>query len=302
MCNEIVLMKKFTRWQSIIICTLVYILCMGVAWKFAQVYRFGFHPLVLMLVADVIATLIVYVFSLLYKNSSLYDPYWSVIPPAIALFWAWHFDVLSAMPILLMLVGIGVWATRLTLNWLRGWQGLSHQDWRYAMLHDRNPKLYWLTNFGGIHMFPTLIVFAGMLPVYYFIQAYANIEGNLMLPVVILGFALTIAAALIELVADEQMRSFKKRAKAGEHIDEGLWHYSRHPNYFGEVTFWFGLWVMLMGIAPQYWWTGIGWLAMAAMFVFASIPMMEEKNLKSKPSYQGYIDKVSMLLPWIRKK
>ena len=275
---------------------------MGVAWKFAMIYRFGFHPLVLMLIADVIATLIVYVFSLLYKNSSLYDPYWSVIPPVIALFWAWQFNVAESVPVLLMLIGISVWAVRLTFNWLRGWHGLSHQDWRYVMLREKNPSLYWLTNFGGIHMFPTLIVFAGMLPVYYFIQAYANTEGELMMPVVVLGFLLTIVAALIELIADEQMRSFKKRALPGQFIDEGLWHYSRHPNYFGEILFWFGLWVMLMGIAPQYWWTGAGWLAMATMFVFASIPMMKEKNLKSKPGYAQYVAKVSMLIPWFRKK
>lgn len=295
-------MKKFTRGQSIIICVLVYVLAAGIAWKFADMYKYGFHPLLLMFIADVIATLVVYIFGLLYKNSSLYDPYWSVVPPAIALFWAWQFQVIDSLPVILMLMGIGVWAIRLTLNWLRGWQGLSHQDWRYVMLRDKNPKLYWLTNFGGIHMFPTLIVYAGMLPVYYFIQAYANTEGELVLPIVVLGFAITIAAALVELIADEQMRSFKKRAQQGTFIDEGLWKYSRHPNYFGEITFWLGLWVMLMGIAPQYWWTGIGWLAMAAMFIFASIPMMEEKNLKSKPNYQSYIDSVSMLVPWFRKK
>lgn len=294
-------MKKFTRAQSIVICLMVYVLAFAGAWKFADIYKYGLHPLILMLIADVIATVIVYIFSLLYKNSSLYDPYWSVIPPAVAAYWAWHFQVLQSLPVLLMLTGIGVWAVRLTLNWLRGWQGLSHQDWRYVMLREKNPKLYWLTNFGGIHMFPTLIVFAGMLPVYYFIQAYANTEGELILPIVILGFAITIIAALIELIADEQMRSFKKRAKPGEFINEGLWKYSRHPNYFGEVTFWFGLWVMLMGIAPQYWWTGIGWVAMAAMFVFASIPMMKEKNLKSKPNYQQYVDSVSMIVPWFRK-
>lgn len=292
---------KFTRWQSMVICLFVYVLAFAGAWKFADVYKYGIHPLLLMLAADVLATIIVFIFSLLYKNSSLYDPYWSVIPPAIALYWACHFQVAESLPVILVLAGISVWAVRLTLNWIRGWHGLSHQDWRYVMLREKNPKLYWLTNFGGIHMFPTLIVFAGMLPVYYFIYAYANVEGELILPVVYLGFVLTIIAALIELVADEQMRSFKKRAKQGEFIDEGLWHYSRHPNYFGEILFWFGLWVMLMGITPAYWWAGIGWVAMAVMFIFVSIPMMKEKNLKSKPGYQAYVDKVSMLVPWFRK-
>lgn len=292
---------KFTRWQSMIICLFVYVLAFAGAWKFTDLYKDRYNPLLLMLLADIIATVIVYIFSLLYKNSSLYDAYWSVIPPAIALYWAYELNVIDMLPVQLILAGISIWAIRLTYNWIRGWQGLAHQDWRYVMLRDKNPKLYWLTNFGGIHMFPTLIVFAGMLPVYYFVKSFANADGELLMPIVILGFVLSVAAALIELIADEQMRSFKQHAQKGTFINEGLWKYSRHPNYFGEILFWFSLWVMLMGIAPAYWWTGIGWVAMATMFVFASIPMMMQKNLKSKPGYQAYIDKVSMVIPWFRK-
>ncbi|HLP52989.1 MAG TPA: DUF1295 domain-containing protein, partial [Chitinophagales bacterium] len=189
------------------------------------------------------------------------------------------------------------------LNWARGWQGLVHEDWRYVMLREKNPKLYWLTNFGGIHMFPTIMVFLGMLPVYFATTyaAYMLCEGFQYNDLVAVGFLVCVAAAIIALVADEQMRRFKKKAKPGEFIDEGIWKYSRHPNYFGEILFWFGLWVMQMSTAPGYWWTGIGWVAMLIMFMFASIPMMEEKNLKSKPGYADYVKRVSVLVPWFRK-
>ena len=76
---------NFTRWQSMIICLFVYVLVFAGAWKYTDLYEDRTNLLLAALIADVIATIIVFVFSLLYKNSSLYDPYWSVIPPAIAI-------------------------------------------------------------------------------------------------------------------------------------------------------------------------------------------------------------------------
>ncbi len=290
---------------SFLICTFVYLIAFTVAAGFLLFYNGNLNGLYKGLIADIIATIIVFAFSVLFKNSSLYDPYWSVAPPLLALYWQKPDSPNFVQHI--MFWSIMLWAIRLTFNWARGWQGLAHEDWRYVMLRHKNPKLYWLTNFGGIHLFPTLMVFAGMLPVYFASQSLAEFtmpktttkyqSDFLMLA----GFLICIVATLIEFIADEQLRNFKKRAKPGEFINEGLWKYSRHPNYFGEIAFWFGLWVLLMSIEPAYWWTGIGWVAMLIMFMFASIPMMEEKNLKSKPDYADYVNRVSVLVPWARK-
>jgi steroid 5-alpha reductase family enzyme len=164
------------------------------------------------------------------------------------------------------------------------------------MLKEKNPGLYWLTNLGGIHLFPTIMVFLGMIPVYYFMQQTVEIS-----PVFILGFVLCIVASIIEYVSDEQMRTFKKTAAKGTFINTGLWKYSRHPNYFGEILFWFSIWVMAMSASTDYWYTGIGWVAMLAMFSGASIPMMEAKNRASKKNYQLYEKATSALIPWFPK-
>jgi len=256
----------------------------------------GGNVLVETFVADIAATLGIFLFSVFYRNSSLYDAYWSVVPPFIAYGW-WRIFPSDTVVGSLFLVAIALWSVRLTYNWMRGWTGLGHEDWRYKMLHDKNPSMYWLTNLGGIHLFPTLMVFLGLLPVYYaFYDPQLLIEWLLYV-----GFAITILATLIELVADEQMRTFKRNAKQDEFIKTGLWRYSRHPNYFGEISFWFGLWVMMMAVAPSYWWSAIGFVAMAIMFLFASIPMMEEKNAKSKKGFEAYQAKVSVLIPWLSK-
>jgi len=289
-------MNQGSLTSSIIICVIAYIIAL-----FAAYIAIGFLPDSVSLfwrgaIGDVVATVAVYGFSIAFKNSSLYDPYWSVAPPAIALYWLMACDVEAVAAQWFCVAVIMFWAIRLTLNWVRGWEGLKHEDWRYVMLEKKNPSLYWLTNFGGIHLFPTVMVFGGMIPVYFLMTG--DVDFNVL---VVVGGAISVAATVIEWVADEQMRNFRKTAVKGSFIDSGLWRYSRHPNYFGEITFWFGLWVMALGLDFGLWWTGIGWLGMLLMFLLASIPMMEEKNRQSKKAYADYVKRVSVLVPWFRK-
>ncbi len=285
--------KQYTRSVSFLICLFVYIMAFAAAVISVTYSRVSMHILWYTLTADIIATVVVFCFSVAFKNSSLYDPYWSVAPPLIAFYWLINGS--NNLAGYIMLVTVLIWSIRLTLNWCRGWQGLSHEDWRYKMLREKNPRLFPIVNFTGIHLFPTIMVFLGLLPVY--VINTKSVDSVFPNPLFLFGLLLSIAAITIELVADEQLRQFKKFAKQDEYINSGLWKYSRHPNYFGEISFWFGLWVMLMAVAPQYWWTAIGFISMLLMFLFASIPMMEAKNLKSKIGYDAYVKKVSRLIP-----
>lgn len=289
-------LRAYSLSASYIICLIAYIFALGGAWVFLHFVEMESHLWALFW-ADVLATVIIFLFSLAFKNSSLYDPYWSVIPPFMLLYWFSVYEVMNATVVWAYSIVVCLWAIRLTINWMKGWQGLVHEDWRYKMLREKNPALYPVTNFFGIHLFPTVMVFLGMLPVMTTISG-SGCDPLLFYP----GVLIALVAVAIEFIADEQMRKFKRTALPGTFINEGLWKYSRHPNYFGEILFWFGLWVMAVGCFMPYIWTGIGWLAMLLMFVFASIPMMEEKNRKSKPGYESYINRVSMLIPWPPKK
>ena len=91
--------------------------------------------------ADIVATLAVWLAGVLLGNSSVYDPYWSVAPVFLAAFWAWGAGVLT-LPAILLLAALLVWGVRLTLNWARRWRGLTHQDWRYTMYRQNMPKLW----------------------------------------------------------------------------------------------------------------------------------------------------------------
>jgi steroid 5-alpha reductase family enzyme len=227
----------------------------------------------------------------------MYDPYWSVKPMVIPVYLAMlgmeEFGEISLRGYLI--IGLSwFYGIRLTFNFLRGWPGLDHEDWRYVNFRKQFPKLYWLVSFSGIHLFPTLMVYLGCLPMYPAIIEPVNAFGILD----VLAAIFTFAAVMIELVADEQMRNFAKTKKPGEIMTKGLWAYSRHPNYFGEIMFWWGL--LLFGIAanPDFWWTGVGALAITIMFYAASIPMIDKRSLERRPGYAEHIKNTSAIIPW----
>ena len=114
------------------------------------------------LVADLLATLVVFGFSRWYGNSSFYDAYWSLAPPLLLLYW-WAQAGAGADPVRVVLVTLVVvlWAVRLTANWVYTFPGMHHEDWRYPMLRERAGRWEAVVDLFAIHVFPTLQVFAG---------------------------------------------------------------------------------------------------------------------------------------------
>jgi steroid 5-alpha reductase family enzyme len=282
-------MNKLSKGVSLLIVLLAYIAAFFAG---LLVYKLVSPPLLAFFLADVAATLVVWLVGLAFRNASLYDPYWSVAPPvlfAAFLLVSGRFGAVSAVYLAVFLF----WGVRLTRNWAIGWRGLSHQDWRYTMLHDKNPKLYFLTNLFGINLVPTLFVFAALVPAYLTTLQPAAVTGF-----TVVGAAVCLGAVALEIVSDAQLRRFRQRSKnAGKSIDVGLWRYSRHPNYFGEVSFWWGVWLIQLSVLPQLWWTVAAPVLMTLLFLCISIPMMEARLLASRPDYADYRRRTSALLP-----
>ncbi|BBH18611.1 hypothetical protein Back2_28980 [Nocardioides baekrokdamisoli] len=107
-----------------------------------------------------------------------------------------------------------------------------------------------------------------------------------------------VAAVGLEFVADLQMHRFARTKQPGQVLDRGVWAWSRHPNYFGEFSFWLAL--ALFGLATDpaaWWWVFAGPAVMLALFEGASIPMMEKRSLERRPTYQDVIDRVPRFVP-----
>jgi steroid 5-alpha reductase family enzyme len=252
-----------------------------------------------MFIADVLATAVIFIFSLGVQNSSMYDPYWSVIPLPIALYWMYLFPEGNQIRQILILVVILIWSLRLTINWIRSWPDLSHEDWRYRKLAKDSGGLYWVVSFLGIHLFPTLIVFAGLLPVFVAVQNPDPIGFF-----DILGVIICLLAVDIEYLADEQLRKFKlNNTIKGANMDKGLWSVSRHPNYLGEILFWIGLFFFVIeGQFMENAWTASGFVLMILLFQFISVPMMEKRLVEKKIDYSKYQKNVSAIIPMKIKK
>ena len=284
-----------SRSRSIAVCVVAYVVAAAVA--IAIAWRLGgHHPLFVAAVADVVATIVVFGFSFAFDNSSLYDPYWSVAPPAIGLYWALEPvapGVSSTRQVVVLLL-VGLWAGRLTWNWLRGWQGLVHEDWRYVDFRATSGRAYWLVSFLGIHFFPTVIVFLGCLSLFPALSAgtrpFGALDG--------LAIIVTAAAVAIEATADEQLRRFRRSTGPARTLATGLWAWSRHPNYFGETLFWWGLYLFGLAADPGWWWTVVGPLAITLMFVFVSVPMLDRRMLARRPDYAARMRRVSGLVPF----
>jgi steroid 5-alpha reductase family enzyme len=260
----------------------------------------GRHPITVALVADLVATVVVFVAAMLVANSSLYDPYWSVVPPVVAIAWATQAPDLgdgADVRQLLVIAVVVLWAVRLTGNWMIGWHGMTQEDWRYVDMRQstagRAP--WWLISLLGVMVVPTLIVFVGMLPLW---PAVADPDqGFNALDVV--AHVVGLVAVALELVADNQMRAFARDpANRGRTVDIGLWRRSRHPNYLGEILFWVSLYLFGLAANPSWWWTLVGPLAMVALFEGVSIPMMETRSAQRRGDYADYQRTVPRLVPF----
>jgi len=280
-----------TRQASFAVVALAYVGALGAALAAGWAVR-DWHPLAVVAVADLIGTVVIFAFSVAMRNSSTYDPYWSVVPPVIALYF-----LDGGARDWLVLALVSAWGLRLTFNWARGWPGMHHEDWRYVDIRRSTGRTYWPASFAGIHLFPTAQVYLACLALYPAMTGERALGWLDAIALVVTGGAIA-----IEMIADEQLRAFVRRGQPGQTMESGLWRYSRHPNYFGEVSFWWGLWLFGVAARPQdWWWTLAGPVAITGMFLLASIPMLDKRSLERRPAYAERMQHVSALVPWFRR-
>ena len=280
-------MKIASRALSFVIVALVY--AFATACGIVSYLYLPFDFWLNLLLADVIATVATFLFSIIFRNASVYDPYWSVQPIVIVVAFAVTAKSLSWAQIL-PLVAVLLWGIRLTANWAYTFHGLQFQDWRYTMLRERTMKLYPLVNFVGIHLVPTLVVYGCILPVVFtFIYNPQLNAGS------VVFFAVSVLAVVLQGVADCQMHKYRKN-RTGNFIRSGLWKYSRHPNYLGEILMWWGIALAFTCAMPERWYLIAGAGANTLLFLCVSIPLADGRQSR-KEGFAEYKSQTRMLLP-----
>ena len=281
--------------RALLIVATVYALLIVVAISTFPIFD-GLHPLWATLIVDFITTAIIFVLSCLMRNGSLYDAYWSTAPILLG----WGFAVrgtnVPGERVAIALIAVSIWGIRLTSNWARGWPGFHHEDWRYVQMRKDTGMSWFMNNLTVVHVFPTLQVWTGSISLYAALTLGTRNFGVLD----IIGAVVIVGGALISLIADEQLRGHR-RTQTGP-CRSGLWKLARHPNYFGELCAWWGMWIIgVAGHPAAWWWTLVGPVLMTVLLRTASVPIMDKRSLERRPGYDVLMKELPAILPLGRK-
>jgi steroid 5-alpha reductase family enzyme len=284
-----------SKFISLLVILLIYLAAFGIGGLVLCLLPSFLNPLLALFIYTTIATVVVFISNLVLKNASVYDPYWSVQPVMLIGAMYLRYGIPFQLSHLLILVPLAYWAIRLTLNWSIGFENLNWEDWRYQDIKAKNPRSPQVNIFLGVMMMPTCLVYLGTIPAWFIL--WAKTPNFCLLAA---GGIVILLGTIFEHLADTQMRRYKKNPDRKPFINEGLWRYSRHPNYFGEILIWVGLFIS--GFVNFHPLNFVGVLLIILLFNFISIPMMEKHILEKKPEYADYQKLVKPLVFWPPKK
>lgn len=242
---------------------------------------------------------LLWLYSLLIKNASIVDIFWGL--GFVVLGYVYFFTTENGVDArqYLIVALVTIWGLR--LGGYIFWRNTGHgEDYRYANWRNIHGDTWWWRSYFQVFILQgvlMLIISAPLLGAQYYgdSDGSLNILDGLGVLVWMIGFA-------FEAGGDAQLAIFKANPEnKGKVLDKGFWRYTRHPNYFGDATQWWGFY--LIALAAGGWWTIFGPIIMTFFLLRVSGVAMLEKNLtKTKPQYADYIARTSAFFPLPPKK
>jgi len=193
----------------------------------------------------------------------------------------------------LLFVLVALWGGRLGLYLVSRKLGDREEDKRYRVMRERKGEAFIPWSLVMIFGLQGLLVLIVSLPVQVAVGRPDGLGAS-----AIPGVVLFVVGLAFEAIGDEQLRRFKARSDSqGEVMDQGLWHYTRHPNYFGDFCVWWGLWLVVLP-AGGTWWTLIGPVVMSTLLIRVSGKALLERDMaKRRPKYVDYVKRTSGFFP-----
>ncbi len=199
---------------------------------------------------------------------------------------------------LVMSLLVLIWGTRLSWHLIRRNVG-KPEDFRYAnMRNSWNPSTFYLRMFVQIYLLQLVLNFLINLT-----TITANLQDisswSLLASI---GVVIWLIGFYFEAVGDKQLKDFKAQpANKGKLIEQGLWRFTRHPNYFGEAAQWWGLYLMAISGGRNYWLILSPLLITFFLVYVSGVPMLEKKYA-GRPDWEDYKRRTSKFVPWLPKK
>ncbi|MFP4321088.1 MAG: DUF1295 domain-containing protein [Anaerolineales bacterium] len=257
---------------------------------FLEVYLGG-------LVALMVVMVVLWVISLVLKDSSIVDPMWGMLFVVAAFTYFLLAEQGWQTRQWLILALVTIWGVRLSAY--LAWRNLGKgEDYRYQEMRANNEGIWWLRSLFQVFILQGLIAWVVSISL---LAAMWGTSPEAFTIFDVLGVVLWIIGFFFEAVGDWQMARFKANPEnKGKVLDTGVWRYTRHPNYFGDSAQWWGFW--LIALAAGGWWTVFSPIIMTFLLVRVSGVALLEKNLKKKDKYSDYIERTSAFIPMPPKK
>lgn len=236
-----------------------------------------------------------FLISLVKKRNDFADVAWGI--GFVLLAWLSYFlSGATHLRGVLISVLISIWGIRLAWHiYIRN--RYKTEDYRYLAWRKEWGKWFYLRSFFQIYILQGILLFLIVLPTLY-TNRYS--EGGFVW-VDAVGLVVWIFGFYFEVVGDAELAEFiKNPANKGKLMQSGLWAYTRHPNYFGEVTMWWGIWIIAFATGGGLW-TIIGPLTITFLILKVSgIPMLEKK-MQENPDFEDYKRRTSVFIPLPRR-
>lgn len=194
----------------------------------------------------------------------------------------------------LLLALVGIWGLR--LSGYLAWRNLGHgEDYRYVAMRKKFGDRFWWISFFQVFLLQGVLMWIVSLPV----QLSASAEDPTSFgPLALIGIALWTVGFLFETIGDAQLARFKADpANQGQVMDQGLWRFTRHPNYFGDFCVWWGIFLVAAETGPGRFGI-IGPIVMSTLLMRVSgVAMLERTIGKRRPGYAEYVARTSAFFP-----
>jgi steroid 5-alpha reductase family enzyme len=242
-----------------------------------------------------IFALIGWILSLVRQNVTHVDSMWSLFLALAAITYAVLFNEINQRMFLVLFL-VSIWALRLCiyLTW-RNWN--PHEDHRYAAIRKNNQPHFWLKSIYIVFGLQAILAWIVSMPLFGAVTTNSILNGW-----DLVGALLFSVGFVWETLADWQLTIFKANAdNKGKVLSAGLWHFCRHPNYFGECCVWWGFYLIAVGAGA--WWTLAGPVLMTLLLLKVSgVSLLEKDITERRPAYSQYIKNTSTFFPWFPKK
>lgn len=237
-----------------------------------------------------------FIISLLKKRNDVADIAWGLGYIALCAYYVAQSGT-NAREVLLAALVL-VWGTRLAWHIYRRNRDKT-EDFRYAEWRKQWGKWFYLRSYAQVYILQGFLLLLVIAP----ITVVASRAGQPALGWLdAVGLLMWLLGFYFEARGDKELKDFlANQANKGKVMDQGLWAYTRHPNYFGEVTMWWGIWVISLA-GPGGWYGIVGPLTITSLILFVSGVPMLEKKYAADPAYQAYAKRVSKFVPWWPKQ